>query len=243
MTAWNDPFGERIRANVRQCDKCGAELDEGDNAYFTGLDMLCLDCAEAEAKAQAQQDTVETIQTRFHAMEQRGLTRRDIDALYDLLQDVVGDETPLVITMARPVAAILDMSSTLSKSLSVMDFKQGDVTVKVKSLNGEFPIIRVGSGRMKTSYQFYDGTTSTQEKGGFAPAEDAQDINWIISPRTAPIAVSRTDKVRIFDPETYQKKRAWATDYRKYHDLWVPDNKLTAMWVNIKQAKAGGGGG
>ena len=164
---------------------------------------------------------------------------------YDIaaVQDVVGDETPLVITMARPVAAILDMSSTLSKSLSVMDFKQGDVTVKVKSLNGEFPIIRVGSGRMKTSYQFYDGTTSTQEKGGFAAAEDAQDINWIISPRTAPIAVSRTDKVRIFDPETYQKKRAWATDYRKYHDLWVPDNKLTAMWVNIKQAKAGGGGG
>ena len=164
---------------------------------------------------------------------------------YDIaaVQDVVGDETPLVITMARPVAAIFDMSSTLSKSLSVMDFKQGDVTVKVKSLNGEFPIIRVGSGRMKTSYQFYDGTTSTQEKGGFAAAEDAQDINWIISPRTAPIAVSRTDKVRIFDPETYQKKRAWATDYRKYHDLWVPDNKLTAMWVNIKQAKAGGGGG
>lgn len=161
---------------------------------------------------------------------------------YDIaaVQDVVGDETPLVITMARPVAAILDMSSTLSKSLSVMDFKQGDVTVKVKSLNGEFPIIRVGSGRMKTSYQFYDGTTSTQEKGGFAAAEDAKDINWIISPRTAPIAVSRTDKVRIFDPETYQKKRAWATDYRKYHDLWVPDNKLTAMWVNIKQAKAGG---
>ena len=41
MTAWHDPFGERIKANVRQCDKCGTELDEGDNAYFTGLDMLC----------------------------------------------------------------------------------------------------------------------------------------------------------------------------------------------------------
>lgn len=154
----------------------------------------------------------------------------------------MGDETPLVITMSRPVAAIFDMSSTLSKSLSVMDFKQGDVTVKVKSLNGEHPILRVGSGRMKTSYQFYDGTTSGQEKGGFVAAEDAQDINWIICPRTAPIAVSRTDKVRIFDPETFQKKRAWATDYRKYHDLWIPDNKLTAMWVNIKQAKAGVGG-
>ena len=59
MAAWNDPFGERIRANVQRCDRCGTELDEGDNAYFTGLDMLCLDCAEAEAKAQAEQDTVE----------------------------------------------------------------------------------------------------------------------------------------------------------------------------------------
>lgn len=177
-----------------------------------------------------------------------GYTATEDDILkklyYDIaaVQDVVGDETPLVITMSRPVAAIFDMSSTLSKSLSVMDFKQGDVTVKVKSLNGEHPILRVGSGRMKTSYQFYDGTTSGQEKGGFVAAEDAQDINWIICPRTAPIAVSRTDKVRIFDPETFQKKRAWATDYRKYHDLWIPDNKLTAMWVNIKQAKAGVGG-
>ena len=95
---------------------------------------------------------------------------------------------------------------------------------------------------MKTSYKFNDGSTSGQEKGGFEAAEDAQDINWIICPRTAPIAVSRTDKVRIFDPETFQKKRAWAADYRKYHDLWVPDNKLAAMWVNIKQAKAGVGG-
>ena len=36
-----------------------------------------------------------------------------------------------------------------------------------------------------------------------------------------PIAVSRTDKVRIFDPETNQSARAWAIDYRKYHDLWI----------------------
>ena len=56
--------------------------------------------------------------------------------------------------------------------------------------------------------------------------------------RTAAIAVSRTDKVRIFDPETYQKKRAWAVDYRKYHDLWVLENKMNTIRVNIRQAKA-----
>lgn len=155
------------------------------------------------------------------------------------VQDVVGDDTPLIVTMATPVAALFDMNSTLSKSIGVTDFKQGDITMKVKSINGQHPLIRVGSGRLKTSYVFNDGTTSGQVKGGFSPADDAQDINWIICPRSAPIAVSRTDKVRIFDPETYQKKRAWAVDYRKYHDLWVLDNQLPAVLVNIRQAKAG----
>jgi len=70
--------------------------------------MLCRDCAEAEAKAQAEQDTVETIQTRFHAMEQRGLTRRDIDALYDLLQDVVGDEERAIKDNLADMRVVLD---------------------------------------------------------------------------------------------------------------------------------------
>jgi hypothetical protein len=153
------------------------------------------------------------------------------------IQDEVGDDTPLVITMSTQVAALFDMNTTLARSVSPADFRQGDITLKVKSLNGQHPIIRVGSGRLKTSYQFNDGTTENQVKGGFTPAEDAQDINWIICPRSAPIAVSRTDKVRIFDPETYQKKRAWAVDYRKYHDLWVLDNKMNTILVNIKQAK------
>lgn len=153
------------------------------------------------------------------------------------VQDVVGDDTPLIITMSTQVAALFDMNSNISKSLGVTDFKQGDIMLKVKSLNGQHPIIRVGSGRMKTAYQFNDGTTAGQIKGGFTPASGAQNINWIICPRTLPIAVSRTDKVRIFDPETYQKKRAWAVDYRKYHDLWVLDSKLPALLVNIKEEK------
>ena len=79
MAAWNDPFGERIRANVRRCDRCGTELDEGDNAYFTGLDMLCRDCAEAEAKA-----------------------------LYDLLQDVLGDEESAIEDNLEDMQVVLD---------------------------------------------------------------------------------------------------------------------------------------
>ena len=51
---------------------------------------------------------METIQTRFHAMEQRGLTRRDIDALYDLLQDVMGDEESAIEDNLADMRVILD---------------------------------------------------------------------------------------------------------------------------------------
>lgn len=157
---------------------------------------------------------------------------------YDIaaVQDVVGDSTPMIITMSSLVGAILDTSSEITKRLDVVDFAQGGVTLKVSALNGEHVIRRVGSGRLKSAYQFYDGKTSGQEKGGFVAAAGALDINWIICPRTVPIAVSRTDKVRVFDPETNQSARAWAVDYRKYHDLWITDNKWPQVWVNCKQA-------
>lgn len=69
----------------------------------------------------------------------------------------MGDNTPLVITISRMVAAILSMSDKLSKKLDVTDFKQGDVSFKVKSLDGQHPLIPVGSERMKTEYLFKDG--------------------------------------------------------------------------------------
>ena len=133
---------------------------------------------------------------------------------YDVaaVQDAVGNDTPLVITMSTLVAAILDTSSEIAKKLDIVDFRQGGVTLKVSALNGEHPIRRVGSGRLKSAYIFADGKTEGQKTGGFAPADGALDVNWIICPRTVPIAVSRTDKVRIFDPETNQTARSWMLD-------------------------------
>lgn len=162
---------------------------------------------------------------------------------YDIacVQDVVGD-VPLVITMSSMTAAIMDMSSSISKKLDVVDFKQGNINLRVTALNGEHPIIRTGSSRLKTAYTFYDGRTAGTEStpnqivGGFVTADSAKDINWIISPRNAPIAVSRTDKMRIFDPETYQKSRSWAIDYRKFHDLWLTDSAVKSLYVNVKQS-------
>lgn len=147
------------------------------------------------------------------------------------VQDIVGEGEPLVIIMSMPIRTILNNSQDITKYLDTADFKAGEITTKVKTYN-EIPILSVPSARMKTAYVFNDGTTGGQEAGGFKPDTTAKGINWIILSRRAPIAISKTDKIRIFEPNVNQKADAWKLDYRKYHDLWIPTNKLAGVWVN-----------
>ena len=70
-------------------------------------------------------------------------------------------------------------------------------------------------------------------EGGFAAAADAKGINWIIMVKQAPVAISKTDVTRIFDPMTNQNANAWKIDYRKYHDLWIADNSMDGVFMNV----------
>ena len=149
------------------------------------------------------------------------------------LEDVVGTDVELVIIMSSITRKILSDSLKASRKLDIADFKRGSVFTKVKTYD-EKPLIIVPSARLKTVYKINDGKTAGQEEGGIVADTTAKDINWIITPRTAPIAVSKQDNVRIFTPDENQDADAWKLDYRRYHDLWIPDNKLTAMWANTK---------
>lgn len=147
------------------------------------------------------------------------------------IQDVVGEEEGLIVVMSTKLRTILNNADKFNRYLNVAEFKNGSVNTTVKSFN-DIPILGVPSARMKTAYVFNDGKTANQQAGGFKADTGAKDINWIVMPQRAPIAVSKTDKVRIFTPELNQKADAWKIDYRKYHDLWIPKNRFAAIRVN-----------
>lgn len=144
-------------------------------------------------------------------------------------QDAAGADD-LVIIMPITVSDMLNNSEKITKYINAGDFKQGNLDLKVRFFNG-IPIIPVPSARMKTDYVFYDGETGGQEAGGFVPAENAAQINWIICPKSAPIAVSKTDNFKIFSPEVNQSADAWLIEYRKFHDVWIKDNALPSIRV------------
>lgn len=148
------------------------------------------------------------------------------------IQDAIG-AVPLVITMSIANLAILEGSTEITRRLDVGAFS-GTILSEVKKID-ECPIIEVPSARLKTAYVFNDGTTAGQTVGGFVPAGVTKNINWIITPANAPIAISKTDNIRIFTPDQNQTADAYKLDYRKYHDLWIMDNQLAGCFVNIKE--------
>lgn len=63
------------------------------------------------------------------------------------------------------------------------------------------------------------------------PDVGLRDSRVLICPKSAPIAVSKTDNMKIIDPDTNQSADAWLLAYRKFHDLWIKDNALPCVRV------------
>lgn len=160
----------------------------------------------SEASANINDTAIDASQITFELAD-------DIAALRDKVGNV-----PLVIMMSGITQKYFGRE--FMHNLDYVNFARGGLATKVKSLDGD-PFMILPSARMKTKYDFLDGVTEGQEAGGCVAAADAEDIKWIITPATAPIAVAKIDKSRVFDPNTYQGAHAWKVDYRLYHDLWM----------------------
>lgn len=132
---------------------------------------------------------------------------------------------------------IMELELELAGKITAVTFSKGGINTSVPAVDG-VPIVSTPSNCMYTAITLNDGKTSSQEGGGYAKGSKAKDINFFICPRTTPIAVTKQDVMRIFDPLTNQKLNAWQIDYRRFHDLWVLDNKLDLIYLNIKDQNA-----
>lgn len=128
------------------------------------------------------------------------------------------------------------VSQYYGEKLAAATFAVGGVDTRVPAIDG-VPLVPVIDECMVTKLKFNDGKTTGQTTGGFAKATDGLDINFEIVATEVPIAVQKTDNMRIFSPEINQDARAWKMDYRKFHDIWVLDNKQKGLFVNIKDSK------
>lgn len=142
-----------------------------------------------------------------------------------------GYNGPLVIHATSDVTMELEIA--MASKITAVEFSKGGIITKVPAVDG-VPIIETPANRMYTAIQIYDGKTAGQEAGGYVKGETAKQINFMVLPRTTPIAISKQDKMKIFTPDQNQDADAWKMNYRRFHDIWVMDNKLNSMALNLK---------
>lgn len=132
---------------------------------------------------------------------------------------------------------IMELELELAGKITAATFSKGGINTQVPSVDG-VPILSTSSNRMYTSIKINDGKTDGQKQGGYEKGTTAKNLNFFICPTNVPIAVTKQDVMRIFDPMTNQKLNAWQLDYRRFHDIWVLDNKVGSIYLNIKEAKS-----
>ena len=157
------------------------------------------------------------------------------------VQEACGfDGTELVAFVSPTFWAALNNSTAFTRQILTSDFKRGELTTQVKSING-CALLPVSSDRMKNSFTFYDGKTDTsassgtnQKPGGFVPASGAKGVGLIIVPKNIGGLVKKTEKVRIFAPGENLTADAYKIDYRIYFDMLVPKKREGAVYAYIE---------
>lgn len=118
--------------------------------------------------------------------------------------------------------AALMTSDKLQHSITVSDFTQGAVNMKVKELNG-CAIIPVAADRMRTAYDF--------NESGFEASTGAGCVRAIVMPKSAASLVKKVDKVDIYSPDEVQDMDAYKINFRLYYDLFVMSNKTGLIFT------------
>lgn len=143
--------------------------------------------------------------------------------LVDTINAVYGEagfDSELVAFVDSALYSKLMTSTEISRQLVISDFKQGEINLKVKHLNG-VAIIPVPDNRMKSAYTFGND--------GFVPADGAKSIRALVLPKNAAHLVKKTERMSIFTPEQNKDADAYVFNYRLYYDAFVKKSNLKTI--------------
>lgn len=164
---------------------------------------------------------------------------KDLLADIGTVQDKIGEDVQLYILISGTKKTALMSSSEITKYLSVRDYEVRSVSTKVDAINDQY-LIQCPTSYMETIFTLRDGTTSGQEAGGVVAASGSKKVNWVIVARDAVIAVGYPRVEKIITPDENQDGDCWKIMFRNYHGLFVLENKLDGLHVNVQGAAPSG---
>jgi hypothetical protein len=138
------------------------------------------------------------------------------------IQNAAGYDEEIVCFVDSAAFAAIKNSDVFSRAITVSDFKQGDVNLKVNYIDG-VAIIPVQDSRMKTAFDF------DAAGGGFEADSAAKPIHMLALPKSAASLVKKTETMRIRTPEQNLDADAYKFDYRVYYDVFVKKSRINSV--------------
>lgn len=150
-----------------------------------------------------------------------------IDVGREAMAEAEVEATDTVLFVSPKVYTFLKNADTITRSIDPQNANR-----QMETLD-EIEIIQVPQSRFYKGITLYDGTTAGQEAGGYIKtAVTGRDLNFLLVDKKAVLGITKTALPRIFDPMTNQTANAWKFDYRLYHDLFVPNNKVDGIYYH-----------
>lgn len=129
-----------------------------------------------------------------------------------------------VIFVSNSFMATIANSEEIYKRLDQTEYtSERGVTFKFKAYEG-MPLIPVPANR------FFTDVNVTQNGYGYTP-DVSRPINFMICSKRCVVPVVKLQKSKIFGPEAVQDFDGYKVNFRMYHDIIIPKNKVIGSYV------------
>lgn len=147
---------------------------------------------------------------------------------YEWLSEHEVPEEEQVIFVNPSIMTKIRNTTELYKRLSQAEYR-GDVTFTVETYEGR-PIIEVPSNRFFTDISV--------GANGYAPASTSKVINFIVCSKKAIVPIVKLNKSKVFEPSVVQDFDGYKVNFRLYHDVIIPKNKIAGVYASVSSVVA-----
>lgn len=139
-----------------------------------------------------------------------------------------------VIFVSPAVMTLIRNTTELTKFITQGDYRNKDTGINFTVMKyNERPIIEVPSNR------FFTNAVAGANGYAITPAT-SYVINFMVCDVRAVVPVVKLEKSKIWTPEQVQDFDGYKVNFRMYHDIIVPKNKVPAIYTNVSTTLASG---
>ena len=134
-----------------------------------------------------------------------------------------------IIYVNPSIMTMIQTSDKLIKYLSQEEYKQGDITFTIQKFEGR-KIVVVPKERFFTNVQVGEN--------GYYPSANSYTINYMVISTRAVVPIVKLEKSKVWTPDQVQDFDGYKVNFRMFHDVIIPKNKVIGCYASISTASA-----